>query len=615
VLLYDGDCGFCRAWVDYWKELTGNGVDYTAMQHAPTELESVIDQHGRSAVLLVDRDGCVKGGAHAVFTALADVPGRRWLLSGYRRVPGFAGVSEACYVLIARHRNAAFRVTKVFWGLPPRPASHAVTAELFLRLLGLIYLIAFLSFGVQATGLIGRDGLAPIAEALPAVRHYYGVRGYWLFPTLFWFNASDAAIAAIWLAGALIAVLLILGVRVRIACALLLVLYLSLVTAGYVFLSFQWDALLLETGLVALLLGRSGTAVWLGRWLLFRLMFMSGAVKLLSGDATWRDLTALRYHFETQPLPTVFGWYAHQLPGTVLRVFTAAMFVVELGVPFLIFLPRRARFVAAIATASFQVGIFLTGNYAFFNLLTLLLCLLLLDDARLERWLPRQVLAVLRHHTPAAPTWVPHASESEAAALRAPRRALGFARRAVIGIVVLASLAHLSVRLFEVQPPVLSAVAQAIEPLRVVNGYGLFAVMTTSRPEIVLEGSDDGIAWREYHFRWKPGALDVAPRWVQPHQPRLDWQMWFAALGDYSGNPWTLRLLVRLLQGSPAVIALLDGNPFPGAPPHYLRAVLYRYHFTTLAERRQTGNWWRRERLGLYLPALSLADLMRAGVR
>jgi hypothetical protein len=485
------------------------------------------------------------------------------------------------------------------WGIPLRREEYVLTVEVFLRLLGAIYLIAFISFGVQAAGLIGSNGILPVAEIMTGVRAYYGALAYWLFPTVLWINASDAAIAAVWIAGAAVSVLLFVGIAKRPACAVLFVLYLSLVTAGQVFMGFQWDGLLLETGFLALLLGRSRIGVWLMRWLLFRLMFMSGAVKLLSGDLAWRNLTALRYHYQTQPLPTPLAWYAHQLPAPIQATCAVIMFFIELLAPLFIFFPRRVRFAGAIILVAFQLAIFLTGNYTFFNLLTVLLCLVLLDDARIARWFPRRFVDRI--------TGKPHAMP--------PSKARRILVTTVAVYMAVMGAAELMGRLFGVEPQPVARLMNIIAPLRIVNGYGLFAVMTTTRPEIIIEGSNDGVNWQEYGFRWKPGDLRRGPRWVQPYQPRLDWQMWFAALGDYQENPWTLRLVYRLLQGSPEVLGLMGRNPFSSAPPRYVRALRYEYRFTTFAERRQTGNWWHRELLGPYLPSLTVEQLMHAGVQ
>ena len=383
-------------------------------------------------------------------------------------------------------------------------------------------------------------------------------------------------------AGALAGFAIILGVGRRIALAIAFILYLSLVSVGQDFLSFQWDFLLLECGFLAIFLLPVFPRVWLFRWLLFRLMFLSGAVKLLSGDPTWRNLTALQYHYQTQPLPTPFAWYFHQLPADFQKASVVFVFVVELLIPFLMFAPRRVRFFAGGMTVVLQILIFITGNYAFFNLLTLALCLFLYDDAVLRRF---------RRKAPAEP---------RSTVLQRSVTAVLFT------FILLASCFELMGTFARRIPQPAATLLSAMAPFGIVNTYGLFAVMTTSRLEITVEGSNDGQTWLAYRFKYKPGDLDRAPRWVQPHQPRLDWQMWFAALGSYQGNPWFVNFMLRLLEGSPDVPALLAVNPFPSAPPRYIRAQVYDYKFTNMAEHRATGNWWRRELKGTYFPPASL---------
>jgi uncharacterized membrane protein YhaH (DUF805 family) len=328
----------------------------------------------------------------------------------------------------------------------------------------------------------------------------------------------------------------------------------------------------------------SRVARWLLWWLLFRLMFESGVVKLSSGDTTWRDFSALDFHFETQPLPLWTAWFAHQLPRWMLRTATAIMFLVEFLAPCLIVAPRRWRHAGAFALIALQAGIALTGNYAFFNLLTAALCIPLLDDAA---W-PARLSARFAPSSTSAPEmkwplW-----------LFAP----------VAAVIVLVTIMPLigSFRTGWRWPDPLASLQRTLAPLMSFNGYGLFAVMTTTRPEIVVEGSMDGVHWQAYGFRWKPGDPRERPRLAAPHQPRLDWQMWFAALGDVRQNPWFVNLLVRLLEGSPEVLALLEWNPFPRQPPRYVRAVMYDYHFTRWGE----SAWWRREEKGLYCQPVSL---------
>ena len=326
-------------------------------------------------------------------------------------------------------------------------------------------------------------------------------------------------------------------------------------------------------------------------------MFSSGCVKLFSGDPNWRNLTALTFHYQTQPLPTWIGWYANQLPLWFQKASCVGMFAIELGAPWLIFAPRRIRFCGGAAIAFLQILILLTGNYTFFNLLTLALCLLLLDDFILVRWIPLKLWPSsdsVTRHLPLVTRW-------------------RWFRFITVPLAVLVAILYLfQVCLtFGARPAWFYPVAVAdawLEPFRTFSGYGLFAVMTTERREIVVEGSNDGVKWLPYEFKYKPGDVNRHPAFVAPFQPRLDWQMWFAALGDYRQNPWFVAFCLRLLQGSPDVLALLETNPFPNHPPRYLRAEFYDYRFTTLAGRRATGAWWKREPLGDYLPAISLSD-------
>jgi len=445
-------------------------------------------------------------------------------------------------------------------------------AWLFLKALGAIYLIAFVSFGVQADGLIGRQGILPVGNYLSAMHEAMGARAYWYAPTVFWLNSSDTALRIAWIAGAALALVLMLGFFRRTCLAVMLILYLSISTVGQDFWSYQWDILLTEAGFLAIFLDESRGRTWLFRWLLFRLMFMSGMVKLLSGDRTWRDFTALSYHYLTQPLPTPIAWYMYQLPLWFQKMSTGFVFVVELAVPFLIFAPLKIRRVGGAALVTLQTLILLTGNYTFFNLLAIALCLFLFAEypARVETRRHKVVTVAL-----------------------------------LVFVLGTSGLQFLEMFSAPLPGPARKYLAW-ISPLRLVNSYGLFAVMTTVRREIIVEGSNDGTTWLDYEFRYKPGDVKRAPPWVAPYQPRLDWQMWFAALGSASDNPWFYNFAARLLQGSAPVLGLLERNPFPKGPPRYLRAEIYDYQFTNFAERRAGGAWWRRSDEGIYLPPISL---------
>jgi hypothetical protein len=488
-------------------------------------------------------------------------------------------------------------------------STYGVTRWLFLRALGVIYLIAFVSLWVQVKGLIGSQGILPAQQYLQTLRAYLGPERYRLAPTVFWLGAGDGLLVLACGVGTLAALLLVCDVAPVGALVVLWVLYLSLAAVGRDFLSFQWDVLLLETGFLAIFFapshlvpGRGAAGVpavglFLLWWLLFRLTFQSGLVKLTWGDPTWLDLTALDYHFYTQPLPTWIAWYAQQLPAVAKKLAVVLTYVLEIGCPLLIFGPRTLRLVACGAMVFLQLVIFATGNYNFFNLLTIALALLLVDDAAWAALLPGDLVrAVARMGGATGPTG-------------------GALRMAVAGFVLVVSSAKFWQNLTPrstLPDPAQRALAW-VEPFRSVNSYGLFRVMTTTRPEIVVEGSDDGATWEAYEFKYKPGAVTRRPRFVEPHQPRLDWQMWFAALGPYELTPWVPSFLGALLEGSPPVLALLARNPFPQHPPRYVRTRLYNYRFTTPAERQASGAWWSRSLVGAYGPVLSLAPPERPG--
>jgi hypothetical protein len=413
-------------------------------------------------------------------------------------------------------------------------------------------------------------------------------------------GASDLALHLVCAAGVASSVLMLANFMPGSAAVACWVLYLSLYTVGRNFLSFQWDILLLEAGIIAVLLApwrlHPGLAVavpraplWLARWLVFRVMFLSGAVKLLSNDPAWRDLSAMAYHFETQPLPAWTSWYAHQLPMTMQRASTAMMFVVELVLPFLIFAPRRLRVLAFFGFVGLQLGIAATGNYGFFNLLTIVLCITLLDDAHVARLFRARGRSEAAAAAPAKRPW--------------PLRVIV---TAAVVYLFAASAGNLVGRVYDYDavPEIVRRAIAATAPLHLTSNYGLFAVMTKERPEIVIEGSRDGRTWLPYEFRWKPGDLTARPRFVQPHMPRLDWQMWFAALGGYRSQPWFMPMLGRLLEGSEPVVDLFASSPFPDGPPTYVRATVYEYRFTRWNTPEAGEAWWVREGGRPYSPVL-----------
>ena len=460
---------------------------------------------------------------------------------------------------------------------------YALVSALFLRLLGLIYFFAFASIAIQIEGLAGSEGILPFADKLALAQSRLGIEAYFRLPTLFWLNASDAALTGAAFAGAAAAVLIAFNQVSRLALIAAFVLYLSLYHAGQPFMNFQWDGLLLEAGFLAIFLTpRSRLMVWLFRWLLFRLRFMSGLSKLTMGDPSWPNLTALQHYFEVQPLPTPWAWHFHQLPDWLLRTGTASTLFVELLVPFMMFLPRPWRFLAAWLTILWQVLIILTSNHNWFNFLTIALCLFLFDDRALRRWLPKRFVVTM---TPSSGLMV------------------GSLLRGVLAAgILLISAAHFW-ELSTVRPLQnrIGPLLDYAETYRVVNKYHVFPTMKTQRIELEIQGSVQGEKWRTYGFRYKPSDLDRVPAIMMPHQPRLDWQMWFVTLHPIH-LPWFQHFLQGLLNNTPRVTGLLAHNPFPAAPPRYLRVNAYRYRYTTVQERKETGQWWKRESLGPFAP-------------
>jgi hypothetical protein len=473
---------------------------------------------------------------------------------------------------------------------------------LFLRLIGVVYLIAFVSLALQITGLVGEHGILPVGEFLGQVHaRYGGGSAYYNWPTLAWLSSSDAWLSSLCWGGAAASLLLTAGVVPTATAALLWLLYLSVTVAGQLFLEFQWDSLLLETGLLTVLyaplswrehVGHDAEPPVVVRWVIwllaFKLTFLSGITKMLSGDPTWANWTALSYHYETQPLPTWTSWFMYQLPLSVHFWSTAGTLFIELGAAWLIFLPARfarARLTACVLMILLQAGIGVTGNYGFFNVLTIVLYLSLLDDRTLGRFLPSRVARDEQQveRRPAAPAmW---------------RVGVNIVAVAIAVLSVMTLFREMD-RTRHVRGPFdrgwPGMLLTWVAPFNSVNGYGLFRVMTTERPEIVIEVSDDGTRWKEQEFRWKPGDMTRRPRFVEPHMPRLDWQMWFAALDPSSAQDWLLTLVHRLLAGDTAVTRLLGPNPLAGRP-RYVRLVYYQYHFTSYSERAKTGAWWKRE--------------------
>jgi lipase maturation factor 1 len=522
-------------------------------------------------------------------------------------------------------------------------ADRLVARWIVLRALGLIYFSAFYSLVFQIRGLLGPSGILPAAAYLQAVAKSFSpwVR-IWFAPTLLWLGSGQHMLMAICWVGMGAALLVAANVWPRAMLLVCFVCFLSFVSAAQDFSGYQSDGMLLEAGFIALFFAPRGflpgvgastppsrASLFLLQWEWFRIYFESGMVKLLSGDQQWRHLTAMDEYYQNGPLPTWIGYYVQHLPHWFHVSTALATLVMELGIVWMMFLPRPWRIVCFLIVTPWEIGVILTANYTFLNYLVLTLGFLLLDDRFFAKWIPR-LRRIVSPSQPAKPDGTPKlepvpgglSTSPEAPASdgpRTPEPARNYAspgRRALqIGKLGLSAFlltwifyATVAELLRMVQIPLPMQLVSALEPFRIANQYGLFAVMTRGRYEIEFQGSRDGKEWLSYPFRYKPQELNQAPGIYAPYQPRFEWNLWFASLGSWRENSLVPRTEIRLLENDPQVLALFKSNPFPGSSPREVRAVLWQYWFTSIAQKRATGAWWRRQLLGLYAPVLERQD-------
>jgi hypothetical protein len=486
----------------------------------------------------------------------------------------------------------------------PREApTYWLTRFIILRWLGFVYLIAFLVAANQLAPLIGKDGLLPVSPFMDRVAGHFGSRfdAFLELPSVFWLGHSDASLLAVSWLGAGLSLVVLLGYANAILLFVLWALYMSIVNIGQDWYSFGWEIQLLETGFLAIFLcplldGRPFprrappiAVLWLFRWLIFRIMLGAGLIKL-RGDSCWRDLTCLYYHYETQPLPNPFSRFLHFQPHWFHQFGALWNHFVEVVAPWFVFAPNLARRLAGFFLFTFQLFLIFSGNLSFLNWLTIVPILACFDDALLARLFPRRLADQARQAAAAA-------QPSEAQYITS------------IGLCVVVGL--LSVL------PVANLVSSSqvmntsFSRLHLVNTYGAFGSVGRERMDLVFEGTDDPVltehtTWREYEFKGQPVDLMRRPPFVAPYQLRLDWQMWFAAMSNPQEYPWTLHFVWKLLHNDPLTLSLLASNPFPQHPPHFVRAMLYRYQFAPPGNAQ--GAWWQRTELGVWLPPMSTDD-------
>jgi len=523
------------------------------------------------------------------------------------------------------------------------PSDRFLSRWIFLRALGVIYFSAFFSLVSQVRGLIGPEGILPASEYLKSVAEQLGHARYWYVPSVLWLSSGSHMLVGLCWVGMAAAVLVVFNIWPRGMLTICFVCFLSFVSAAGDFSGYQSDGMLLEAGFLSLFLAPGGfrpgfgetwppvrAALYLLLWEWFRIYFESGVAKIAGGDPEWRNFTALDEYYQNGPLPTWIGWYAQHFPHwfhTATTFFTLAL---ELVLIWAAFLPRPFRIALFFIVTPWQIAIILTANYTFLNYLVLILAFLLLDDRFLMRFVPTKwkqsllgcPIALPTEPAPVAadqlsilaPSSSPSTGEVPASknAPRDPWQSIRFCLaplRVVLTAVLLMWIFYASTAqmVWMIGPaPLPTSPVTLLDPLRIANRYGLFAVMTRGRYEIEFQGSNDGQTWIAYPFRHKPQELDKPPRIYAPYQPRLDWNLWFASLGEWRDNPMVLRTQRRLLSNDTDVLALFATNPFPQGPPRQVRAVLWQYWFTSMAEKREHGLWWRRELLGLYAPAIQL---------
>lgn len=460
-----------------------------------------------------------------------------------------------------------------------------LTRLLLERSIAILCLVAFIAALNQFKPLLGERGLLPVPLFVKQVP-------FRATPSLFfWFPRDAAFTAAAWL-GILLSCLVIAGISSRYTWLsvsvwlMIYLLYLSFVNVGQTFYGFGWESILLECCFFAIFLGGARVIpqqipIWMFRWLLFRIMFGAGLIKL-RGDPCWRDLTCLNYFYETQPMPNPWSWYFHWAPQWVNKGGVLFNHFAELLVPFFYFLPQPIAGIAGVITIIFQLFIISSGNLSWLNWMTLFLAFSTLD-AKFLSFLPLR--APIMHPPPFVALWI----------------------NAGVALIVTWMSIPVVVNMLSAR----QVMNTSFNSFHLVGTYGAFGSITRPRYEIVVEGTDDAVIlpttqWREYEFKGKPGDLNYMPHQIAPYHLRLDWLMWFAAMSTYQNYPWFVNFVAKLLQGDPAVLRLLRKNPFPGKPPRYIRALQYEYHFTTPEEHRQTGAWWKRSLTGLYFPVVSL---------
>lgn len=624
LLVYDGDCGFCKFWVKQAQKLTDDSVEYKAYQSLSLPYQGLSHDEFSESIYYFSAEKKYSA-AHAAFKLISKkYPFLLWL---YEVLTPFSFMSEALYKLVAKNRMFFSALTQFFV-----KTHEEGTSSYLLKAISFIYIISFASLLSQAQGLWGADGILPIANYLQSLANSFDgsiVKLYSLFPSVYWLNSSDAFITGSLVFALLSSTLALFSIFPILNFVISYVIYFSLVLVGGSFMSFQWDILLLETSFLVLIWNVlrcffrnsnfiNSLMLLLVNFLVFKLMFMSGLVKISSGDPNWASFSALKYHYETQPLPNPVSFLMQQLPAWLQQLSTVLMFFIELILPFFIFFNMRLRRFAALLLIMLQLVILLTGNYGFFNLLAIILCLTLYDDS-VHKFLAEKLhMRALRL-----------SALSSALIIKISIFIMVSIFIWINSVIILRSFPVARFRQLSLPSSLLDLHTNLIR-YKIASSYGLFAVMTTKRYEIIIQGCSENCEdqspssenWKTYEFHYKPGDINQLPVQVAPHQPRLDWQMWFAALSRYDSprNRWFVSFMEKLLKGSKPVTRLLKADPFKGSAPKKIRALFYEYHFKDIFKPRnnqrlnphskyyEIGDIWTRELKSYYMPIIGLKE-------
>ena len=675
LLVWDRDCDFCQLCIERFHVHSGNRVDLVPYQDLLKRYPEAPELDYKRSLVFFSKENKAYKGAAAVYRLYLEL-GRGWGFKLYFKFRWFAVLSEWFYRLVAEHRGIFLMIVKTLWGSNLLPDTYRMSGWVFGRSLGLITLLAFLSFWSQADGLIGPDGIIPFQDDLEHVERIIGTQSgdiskWSLRPTLLWFFGNGTGMHQLFFLGTMASLLLMVGIMPHLSIVLSWVCYISLASVAEPFLNFQWDALLLETLFLSLFvvpwslrdqIDNAKEPLIFGRWLiwllLFKLMFESGIVKFTyfasDGSNTWWNLTALEYHYWTQPIPSWISWYFHQLPSWFDKISLVITYLCELVLPIFIFFPRRFRRLSCIGLIIFQLCIILTGNYGFFNVLTIILCITLVDDL----WFPR---------------WLKERAGSKGSSIN--EYIIINRLKKISAIMVIICFLWVTVvyldrdRQGNVQPLaehsepsiITSGLVKTAQLTRSMNAYGLFRVMTITRPEIIIEAMFDNNEWEQILFKYKPVEITRAPRLFFIHMPRLDWQCWFEALfierlltnsfalsvynrflsvmvrtdmnigkiqlddfildrdrevlrtleqadqqryiqnlqihiNNYMNRSyWFARFLSLLARTEKPVYDLLNSKGKD--QPSKLRVSLYRYSFTEIDAKRESGKWWERNQV------------------